>query len=814
MTTTSAQHRTNSVPVYPLVRIMSAIALTAFLTTTTAAQTTSRISIGFDGTDGNGESIRPAISGDGRYVAFESGATNMIVGDDNGSDDVFVYDRMSGQLVVISVSSAGTLGDDDSGRPAITPGGRFVAFASQAENLVPGDVNELRDVFVHDRDADGNGVYDEPGGIAVVRVSVRTDGEQANDESNRPSISDDGRFVAFRSTATNLVDDDTNAADDIFVHDRDADGNGVFDEPGGIATVRASVSSVGQQANGTSDRPVIAGQSRVVVFTSFASNLVAGDANDASDVFVHDLVSGETTRVSVDAFGTQGNGDSDRPTITGDGRYVVFRSAADNLVADDTNGSDDLFMHDRQTGETTRIAIAGSDEADDDSTTPAVSPDARFVAFQSDAENLVANDDNATPDVFVMERETGLVERVSVSTVGVQGDDESSVPALSADGRFVVFSSLASNLVDGDAGAFEDIFVHDRDADDDTVFSALDNCPFVPNPNQRDLDNDRLGDACDEDDDGDGVVDVIDNCPARFNPDQLDTDADGRGDPCDGDADGDNVDEADDNCPDVANADQADLDGDGVGDACDEDDDGDAVPDDRDNCPLVANAQQLDTDGDGIGDACANDVDGDGVPNVDDNCLVVVNADQADLDGDGVGDACDADDDNDGVPDELDNCPATANVDQTDLDADGMGDACDADDDGDGTPDAEDNCPRFPNVQTDTDGDGLGDDCDNCPEVANPAQIDSNGDGIGDACPPPDPPTNDNTAPSNDNASPDNDNAAPPDGNANGNGSVDPPTGSPNRPALCGVGLLPAMATLVALGGIGILERRRFHASG
>ena len=763
----------------------------------TFAQTTVRISNGFDGTGGDGESIRPSISADGRYVAFESGATNLIVGDENASDDVFVHDRWTGATVVISVSSDGVLGDDGSGRPAISADGRFVVFSSNAENLVPGDINESRDVFIHDRDADGNGVFDEPGGIRTVRVSVRTDGEQASDQSNRPSLSDDGRFIVFRSRATDLVDDDTNADDDIFMHDRDADENGVFDEPGGISTIRVSVSTEGEQAGGDSDRPVLAGLARVVVFTSVARNLVAGDGNGFSDVFVHDFVTRVTTRISVDSFGTQGNGDSDRPTITPDGRFVAFRSAADNLVLGDNNGRNDLFLHDRQTGETTRIALAPEEESDGDSTTPAITPDARLVAFRSDAQNLVADDGNDQPDVFVARLRSGIVERVSVSSRGVQGNDASSQPAISADGRFVAFSSAATNLIDGDFRGASDIFVHDRDADGDSVPGVDDNCPFVPNRDQIDLDGDRLGDACDEDDDGDGIVDAIDNCPRRFNPDQLDSDADGLGDPCDGDLDGDGVDEFQDNCPGLSNADQADLDGDGLGDPCDDDDDADGILDDADNCPLIANAQQLDTDQDGVGDACAGDVDGDGVPNEEDNCPVIVNADQTDLDDNGVGDACDADDDGDAVPDELDNCPRVKNLDQADLDMDEVGDACDTDDDDDGTVDTDDNCPRISNDQTDTDGDGLGDACDNCPDVENPDQIDTDDDGRGDACPPSEPSANDNVAPTNDNASPDNDDA-PPDTDTD----TDPTTGSPVRPGLCGIGLLPFLMTISALVGI------------
>jgi len=553
---------------------------------------------------------------------------------------------------------------------------------------------------------------------------------------------------------------------------------------------------------------VIAGLTRIVIFTSFARNLVAGDGNGFSDVFVHDFVTHETTRVSVDSFGTQGNGDSDRPTITPDGRFVAFRSAADNLVPGDTNGREDLFLHDRQTGQTTRIALAPEEESDGDSTTPAITPDARLVAFRSDAQNLISGNGNGQPDVFVARLQSGIVERVSVSSRGVQGNDESRQPAISSDGRFVAFASVATNLIDGDFRGESDIFVHDRDADGDSVPGVDDNCPFVPNRDQIDLDGDRLGDACDEDDDGDGIVDAIDNCPRRFNPDQLDSDADGLGDPCDGDLDGDGVDEFRDNCPGLANADQADLDGDGLGDPCDDDDDADGILDDADNCPLVANAQQLDTDSDGVGDACAGDVDGDGVPNEEDNCLIIVNPDQTDLDDNGVGDACDADDDGDAVPDELDNCPRVRNLDQADLDMDEVGDACDTDDDDDGTVDTDDNCPRTPNVQTDTDGDGLGDACDNCPDVANPEQLDTDDDGRGDACPLPEPPANDNVGPTNDNASADNDNS----GSVPDNDNTDPETGSPVRPALCGIGLLPFLVTISALVGTRKRRNRRAQA--
>lgn len=216
------------------------------------------------------------------------------------------------------------------------------------------------------------------------------------------------------------------------------------------------------------------------------------------------------------------------------------------------------------------------------------------------------------------------------------------------------------------------------DQDGDSFADNVDNCPEIFNPIQTDLDQDGLGDACDDDDDDDGVLDVADNCPAAWNPTQADLDGDGSGDACDIDRDGDGIENDEDLCPDVANPDQADFDGDGVGDVCDDDDDGDDVPDLTDKCLLLFNPDQADLDGDGLGDPCDNDRDGDGVSNGSDNCPDHANADQLDANTNGVGDACEADVDNDGVPDAADNCPAQPNAGQVDGDGDGIGDACDA----------------------------------------------------------------------------------------------------------------------------------------
>lgn len=257
------------------------------------------------------------------------------------------------------------------------------------------------------------------------------------------------------------------------------------------------------------------------------------------------------------------------------------------------------------------------------------------------------------------------------------------------------------------------------DVDGDGLRRWVDNCPYVANAGQADVDADDLGDACDPFDDrvfdvdADGVPDDADNCPAVANVGQSDLDADGLGDACDGDDDGDGLGDNGDNCPGVANLSQADRDGDGLGDPCDPDDDGDGAPNGSDNCAGVPNPSQSDLDGDLAGDACDADDDGDAVADVSDNCPVVANGGQFDFDRDGAGDACDPDVDGDGAPDATDNCLWTPNPSQGDLDGDLFGDACDEDDDGDGFWDGGDNCPRVSNpTQSDRDRDRVGDACD------------------------------------------------------------------------------------------------------
>ena len=319
------------------------------------SQVTERVSVDSAGVEGNNASTAPSTSTDGRYVAFESQADNLVAGDILGNIDIFVRDRQTETTTRVSVDSTGSEGDGDSNLPSISSDGRHVAFESNATNLVANDINTWSDIFVRDRDADRDGIYDEPGTVSTIRMSEDSDGNEANAASNSPSISADGRHVAFESSATNLVPGGSNGLFHIFIHDRDTDRDGIYDEPGQVSTVQISVDSTGAEGiGGDSSACSISGDGRYVAFESDASNLVADDNNVSTDVFVHDRQTGVTTRASVDLDGVERNDNSNFPSMSADGSSVTFQSDAD-LVADDNNGVPDIFADDLQAG-------AGEDE--------------------------------------------------------------------------------------------------------------------------------------------------------------------------------------------------------------------------------------------------------------------------------------------------------------------------------------------------------------------------------------------------------------------------------------------------------------------
>jgi Tol biopolymer transport system component len=443
---------------------------------------TERVSVGPGGVGANiGVNFAPSISAEGRYVAFVSRASNLVAGNSNNAEDVFVRDRQAAETSRVSVGAAGAQANGISSEPSISADGRYVAFHSVATNLVASDTNARDDVFVHDRLTG-----------ATERVSVDSSGTQANGRSLDPAISADGRFVAFSSQASNLIAGDTVGNEEVLVHDRQTG-----------ETRRVSVDSNGIAPTfADSNRASITADGRYVAFQSGAA-LAAGDTNSAADVFVHDRQTGETHRVSVATNGTQGNnGTTSRPSISGDGRYTAFVSAASNLVAGDGNAGPDVFVHDRQTAETERVSINSAGvEANGVSLEPSISGDGRLVAFRSHASNLVADDTNVRSDVFVHDRQDGATRRVSANSAGIEGNDNSLEPSISADGRSVAFTSFATNLVPDDTSTGSDVFVNDtkQDADADGVPDDADNCPDVPNSDQADLDGDAIGDACDPD---------------------------------------------------------------------------------------------------------------------------------------------------------------------------------------------------------------------------------------------------------------------------------------------------------------------------
>ncbi len=244
----------------------------------------------------------------------------MVRADTNGVHDVFVYDRATQKTKRVSLRSNGAQANRGSGQPSISTDGRFVAFQSAATNLVRVDTNGYTDVFAYDRAT-----------LKTRRVSVSSNGAQGKWGGREPSISADGRFVAFESLSR-LVRADTNGENDVFVHDRATH-----------KTERVSVSSTGVQAKNMSGEPSISADGQFVSFFSFARQLVRDDTNGQPDVFVHDRTTQETQRVSVSSTGAQANGMSDIPSISGDGRFVAFQSSARNLVPADTNNAWDVF---------------------------------------------------------------------------------------------------------------------------------------------------------------------------------------------------------------------------------------------------------------------------------------------------------------------------------------------------------------------------------------------------------------------------------------------------------------------------------------
>ncbi len=408
-----------------------------------------RVSVATGGAQSTGNVEATALSGDGRYVAFASTASDLVPNDTNAAMDVFVHDRQTQTTTRVSVSGTGAEANAGSGHPSISEDGRYVTFHSQASNLETGDVNLTWDVFVHDRVTGATDLVSQfPSGFTGVGMSYS------------PAISGDGSWILFFSA--NMLDgaDTSPYTDAFFVH-----------RPTGVVTL-ASFSTTGGPGDwhvGTS--PGVPGgtgisrDGRFAVFTSEAS-LDPVDQDGMIDTYMRDRVAGTTTLVSIDPNGIPAFYDAWQPAISGDGRFVVFYSSDPRYVPNDTNGLD-AIVRDMQLGTFERVTIdsfgaqvtyVGPIQAQLVGY-PSISHDGRFVAFESPYQKLVPGDTGIRPDVFVHDRLHHVTQIISRGGSGGPANEASARGSISSDGRFVAFQSVATDLVGNDTNAMPDVFV-------------------------------------------------------------------------------------------------------------------------------------------------------------------------------------------------------------------------------------------------------------------------------------------------------------------------------------------------------------------
>ncbi|MGQ0845163.1 MAG: hypothetical protein ACT4QF_13630 [Sporichthyaceae bacterium] len=423
-----------------------------------AAPSTVRVSVPMVAAETNDSSFTPAVSADGRWVAFASDASNLVPGDFNHKRDIFLRDTRSAKTIRVSVSSTGRQANSASFNPTISDDGRYVVYDSFASNLVPDDLNRQGDVFLYDRVK-----------RTTTRIGRSHDGGELNGQSGFGVISGDGTTIAFESTAGNLLEGGAGSTTQIWAYDRAKD---TFD--------LVTKTFLNERAGGGSGNASLSRDGRFVAFSSQASNLVPHDVNLTEDVFVRDRRTGVTRRASVNSLGGESNAQSTEPSISADGRYVAFESRATTLLGVDPTGQDapkslvnpdgifdlsdtnfvpDVFVHDLATARTERVSVAGDGaQATADSYGASISGDGRYVAFVSLANNLTPGDTNNVREVFLHDRRERTTSRVGVGAQGQQGRKTSVQPVISKDGSVVVFVSDAGNLVPGDRNHEGDVF--------------------------------------------------------------------------------------------------------------------------------------------------------------------------------------------------------------------------------------------------------------------------------------------------------------------------------------------------------------------
>jgi Tol biopolymer transport system component len=409
-----------------------------------------RISLSNDGSQADSDSYQAVVSDDGQVIAFRSSASNLILGHTNEWSDIYLRDLTTSTTELVSLSPTGDPLDYGlNHRPDISDDGQRVVFSAR----YPTSSDRGRSTTV---------LYDRNLGTRTYLLENVTSGGNPTGPSRgriNPDLAGSGQFVAFDSWSTldalfdvgaRPLGDDNNATFDIFVHDITTTPTPQLE--------RVSRDALGTEGNGDSIEPSISDTGQWIAFHSYADNLVVGDINGHEDVFVKDRSTAGIKLVSVNPSGFPGNDDSIQAALSGNGLFVAFRSRASDLVAGDTNGRWDIFVRDLTADTTERVSVSTTGmEGNNNSTDPDLSDDGRFVVFRSLASNLVDDDTNVRADIFVHDRSTGQTVLVSRPLTG-ESNGTSHEPAISGDGSWIVFESDATNLVANDTNGARDIF--------------------------------------------------------------------------------------------------------------------------------------------------------------------------------------------------------------------------------------------------------------------------------------------------------------------------------------------------------------------
>ena len=420
--------------------LVGAAFLSAWASPTLAAGTTERINVGPHGEQADGDSFEASVSAHGRIVAFFAASDNIIPGGPSDtSAGILVRDRLTGTTVRADVSPTGGPADNFGEEPLVSRNGRTVAFVSYASNLVANTTNGLGNVFLRDLLTG-----------ATTRASLGSGGQQPDRNCQLAALSADGQVVAFTTSATNLTPLSGRFYVNLYVRDL-ATGTTTLETP----------SRRGGLANAPTFEASLSGNGRFLAFASYAHNLVrATRLGHHQNVFLRDRRKGRTVLVSATPDGGEGNGISFGPFVTDDGATVAFSSFATDLVPGGTSGQGDVFLRHVRTGATERVRFTTGDVEPDSGVFLAdMTPDGRFLLVRSSAGNLVPNDTNSDNDFFLFDRVSQSLARVNVGNDGAQANSVTDDARLSADGGTVVFSSLASNLAPNDTNDHHDIFV-------------------------------------------------------------------------------------------------------------------------------------------------------------------------------------------------------------------------------------------------------------------------------------------------------------------------------------------------------------------